>query len=348
MSRVTDTRIRTREAASRLVSAGRRPHELTVDLIYAEIRQGSRTTINDELKLWKDEQARVDALSAALPPAVANAMMSIWALAVEHGEGVFGQRRDEVESDLAKALQHSGALEAALAKQQDEGQTLRSGLEAAEQTIAMLRSEAEAAHAQAEAAQARGQALTEQLEASRAEAEHRLEAAKAEHQQREAELQAALAASELTFRAEIDKTTERLEGVQKHVMVQVADARESAKRAEALLAKASQRNETLSAEIQKLRAQLQALGDDRERAQRELEKLCGEAEQLRTERDSLRQQLAALGGKLDAQTAQIESLERRAVGAELRLDTTLKRKMATEKSVTRRNKPDPTSVGDPA
>jgi hypothetical protein len=76
MSRISNTRFRTREAAARLVAAGRRPHELTVDLIYAEIRQGSRTTINDELKLWKDEQARVDALSAALPPAVANAMLS--------------------------------------------------------------------------------------------------------------------------------------------------------------------------------------------------------------------------------------------------------------------------------
>lgn len=33
----------TREAAARLVAAGRRSHDLTVDLIYAEIKQGSRT-----------------------------------------------------------------------------------------------------------------------------------------------------------------------------------------------------------------------------------------------------------------------------------------------------------------
>jgi len=50
MSRVSDTRLRTREAAAHLVTAGRRPHDLTVDLIYAEIKQGSRTTINDELQ----------------------------------------------------------------------------------------------------------------------------------------------------------------------------------------------------------------------------------------------------------------------------------------------------------
>lgn len=42
----------TREAAVCLVAASRLPYELTVDLIYAGIRQGSRTMINDELKLW--------------------------------------------------------------------------------------------------------------------------------------------------------------------------------------------------------------------------------------------------------------------------------------------------------
>jgi len=33
-------------------------------LIYAEIRQGSRTTINDELKRWKEEKTQADALGA--------------------------------------------------------------------------------------------------------------------------------------------------------------------------------------------------------------------------------------------------------------------------------------------
>lgn len=59
-----------------------------VELIYAEIKQDSRTTINDELKLWKDKQAKADALTAALPPAVASAMLNVWALAVEHGKSV--------------------------------------------------------------------------------------------------------------------------------------------------------------------------------------------------------------------------------------------------------------------
>ena len=91
MSRVSDTRLRTREAAARLVAAGRRPHDLTVDLIYAEIKQGSRTTINDELKLWKDEQAKAEALTAALPPAVANAMIRLFVVFIRWTSGLLKQ-----------------------------------------------------------------------------------------------------------------------------------------------------------------------------------------------------------------------------------------------------------------
>ena len=129
MSRISNTRFRTREAAARLVAAGRRPHELTVDLIYAEIRQGSRTTINDELKLWKDEQARVDALSAALPPAVANAMLSLWARAIEHGEQVFAQRGEELESEAAAATARAESLATVNLGLEAEVKTLRSQLE---------------------------------------------------------------------------------------------------------------------------------------------------------------------------------------------------------------------------
>src|ERR1700751_4781880 len=113
MSRISDTRIRTRAAAVQLLASGRLAHELTVDLIYAEIRQGSRTTINDELKLWKDEQVRNDALAAALPPAVASAMLSVWAIAVEQGEQVFAQRGDELEAEAAAAITRAGTLEIA-------------------------------------------------------------------------------------------------------------------------------------------------------------------------------------------------------------------------------------------
>lgn len=338
MSRVSNTRFRTREAAARLVAAGRRPHELTVDLIYAEIRQGSRTTINDELKLWKDEQAKADALSAALPPAVANAMMATWAAAIEHGEKAFEERREEVEGELATALQRAQALETSLAGQQEEASALRAQLESRQAEVDGLRSEASSARAATEAAQARALALEQQLDASRVEAEQRLASAKDEHQQRVAELQAAMAAQEQVFRAEIDKATERLEGVQKHVMLQVNEAREATKRAEALLAKSNQKNEVLSAEAQQLRTKLASQTQENDRAQRDLVRISQEADHSRTERESLIQQLAMLTGKLDAQAGQIESLERRAVGAETRLEEALKR--PTKKKVGKPGQPD--------
>ena len=331
MSRVSDTRIRTRESAARLVAAGRRPHELTVDLIYAEIRQGSRTTINDELKLWKDEQAKVDALSAALPPAVANAMMATWAVAVEHGEKVFENRQAEVEEELAAALQRTQALEADLAREQEEAVGLQAQLASRQREVEALRDEVARGQAAAEAAQARAQALEQEVESSRAEAEQRLAAANTAHERRLAELQGAMATQEQTFRAEIDKATERLEGVQKHVMLQVAEAREASKRAESLLTKAQQKNEELLADAQQLRAELASQTQQSARTREDLARASQAADQLRTERESLLQQLAMLTGKLDAQIAQIESLENRAVGAETRLEEALKRPAATKK-----------------
>lgn len=274
MSRVSDTRFRTREAAASLVAAGRRPHELTVDLIYAEIRQGSRTTINDELKLWKDEQEKVDALSAALPPAVANAMMAAWAVAVEHGEKVFEQRQAEVEGELATALQRTQALETDLTRAQDEAVELRSLLTARQAEAEALRDEVARERVTAGIAQARTQALERQLEAKRAEAEQRLAAANIAHERRLTELQEAMAIQEQTFRAEINKATERLEGVQRHVMLQVAEARETAKRAEALLAKAQKKNEELSAEALQLRAELASQTQQSARAREDLARVA--------------------------------------------------------------------------
>ena len=88
------------------------------------MRQRSRTTINDERKLWKDEQARIDTPSASLPPAVANAMVSVWALAIEHGEQVFAQRGEELETEATAAVIRAESLATANAGPQAEGHTL--------------------------------------------------------------------------------------------------------------------------------------------------------------------------------------------------------------------------------
>ncbi|WP_295452833.1 DNA-binding protein [uncultured Thiodictyon sp.] len=328
MSRISDTRVRTREAATHLVAAGRRPHALTVDLIYAEIKQGSRTTINDELKLWKDEQAKVDALNAALPPVVANAMLAVWAVAVEQGENAFTQRQEEVEGELTQALECVQDLETRLAAAHEDAATLRTQLEARQANIDALRADAAMVRTAADTAQARAQALEDQLESVRREAEHRLAETKTEQQQRVAALQAAMTAQEQAFRDELDKATTRLEGVQQHVLRQVTDAREATARAEARLAKAQQTTDERTAEVQQLRTRLADQSQQYDRAQSDLARLSQAADQWRAERESLIQQLARLTGTRDAQAAQIDALERRAVGAETRLEAALKRPVA--------------------
>ena len=68
-----------------------------------------------------------------------------------------------------------------------------------------------------------------------------------------------------------------------------------------------------------------------ERTQADLAKSHAETTQLRAERESLIQQVATATGKLGAINKQIESLERRAVGAETRLEEALKRPTAAKK-----------------
>ncbi|MDH6153668.1 MULTISPECIES: DNA-binding protein [Paraburkholderia] len=300
MSRISDTRLRTREAAARLVGAGRLPHELTVDLIYAEIRQGSRTTINDELKLWKDEQARNDALAAALPPPVASAMLSVWALAIEHGEAVFAQRGEELEREVADATARAESLETAHAALEAQARSLRSQLDDREARLATATTELARAQAGGEAAVREVQIVAAERDAARADAEEaqrtarvtnlrELEALRAEHAEREAAL-----------RAQVDQAAVRLEGVQKRVMLQTEEARNAQRRAEAAVAKIQQRNEQLVGEVQRLTADA---GEQRrlaERHEKQLASVMDEARELRRERVALAQQVALLQGQLAA------------------------------------------------
>ena len=306
-------------------------YDLTVDLIYAEIKQGSRTTINDELKLWKDEQAKADALTAALPPAVTSAMLNMWALAVEHGEKVFDQRLEEVETQLAKATTSVESLGAEKSGLLQQNESLQAEIALGQSELAAVRELLAAERVAKESAISRVDALEQQLESVKTDATQAISIVKAEHRLRVQELQAALATQESSFRQEIDKATERLEGVQKHVMLQVTEAREAQKRAETLLSKTNQKNEQLSAEVQQLGRQIASIAQTSERDQADLAQAQGVIDKLRSERESLIQQVATATGKLDALGQQVESLERRAVGAETRLETALKRPAAEKR-----------------
>jgi len=134
------------------------------------------------------------------------------------------------------------------------------------------------------------------------------------------------------FHAEIDKATERLESVQKHVMLQVSEAREALKRTESQLAKVNQKNEQLSVEVQEYKAQLGTMTHIKNRTHADLEKLAGEAAQLRVERDSFMQQLASASAKLTVQAERLASLDRHATGASKPNEEALKRQTRNRKS----------------
>ncbi|KWC13352.1 integrase [Burkholderia ubonensis] len=300
MSRISDTRIRTREAAARLVAAGRRPHELTVDLIYAEIRQGSRTTINDELKLWKDEQARNDALAAALPAPVADAMRSLWALAVEHGEQVFAARGEELEHEAADATARAESLATALAALEAQMQTLRTQFEEREARLAAAATELARTQAEREAALQTAQAVAAERDAVRTAAQEAQHAAEGAHARELEGLRTEHAEREAALRAQIDQAASRLESVQKHVMLQTEEARDAQRRAETALAKVRQRNEQLVGDVQRLSAEAAEQRRLADRHEKQLASVIDEARELRRERDTLAQQVASLQGQLKA------------------------------------------------
>ena len=308
MSRVSDTRQRTRQAAQKLVATGRRPHEITVDMIYAEIRQGSRTTINDELKLWKDEQAKVDALNAALPAPVANAMLAAWAVAVEHGERVFDERRVEVEEELAQAVTRVNAAEATRLEAQTLIETLQEQLSQARAETMMARTDAQHERDAKEAAQQRVSDSESRLAAERAQTQNRLDTQREAYEQQLQQQRDALATSEAKLRDELAHATEQLEGVQKHVMMQVAEAREAQKHAEVQLLKAQQRYERLSSEATSLREQERTLKTQMQRAMQECALATENAARAQAERNELNVRLATTNGRLESTAQQLTDL----------------------------------------
>ena len=117
-----------------------------------------------------------------------------------------------------------------------------------------------------------------------------------------------LAAKEIDLRAELTRTTERLEGVQKHVMLQVADARNAQQRAEDQTTKANQRADKFGAEVETLRAQLAEVQSTHQRTAAAQTAALAEAGQLRAERDSLKEKLANTTGQLEGITKQFDAL----------------------------------------
>jgi chromosome segregation ATPase len=315
MSRVSDTRQRTREAAAALVAEGKRPHELTVDLIYAAIRQGSRTTINDELKLWKDERTKADALGTDLPSAIADAMRSLWVAAVEQGEQVFGEQRQALESDLATLQRTHDVVvverDAALSTVQQLQQEIERLREQNAQVQLQLSQESEAKRN----ALGQIQALQREIATVRADMTQQLEEARDVQQRLTSEFQSTIAARDTAFQSERDKANERVEVAQTRMLQETDAAREGLRQAEQQLAKARKRNEEQQANLTELR--LEVAHHQRELAKSETQ--VKSLADVKIERDKLTLELATLHGQLAGMTKAVQSAEARAIAAESRL-----------------------------
>jgi len=85
------TRDLTRQAADQLLAQDPQltPERITVDKIYAVIQQGSRTTINEELKAWRANKSK---------PQIPRELLDLWRDTVEQAQAVFAQDRALMEA----------------------------------------------------------------------------------------------------------------------------------------------------------------------------------------------------------------------------------------------------------
>lgn len=96
--------------------------------------------------------------------------------------------------------------------------------------------------------------------------------------------------------------------MQKHVLLQVAEAWEVQRRAKDQLAKALQRSERLSGEADSLRAEIASLTSQLQRSTRDCASAAASAARLQAERDDLMIRLATTSGRLEAATQQVAKL----------------------------------------
>ncbi|NMW22966.1 integrase [Rhodanobacter denitrificans] len=319
MSRVSDTRQRTREAAAQLVAGGKRPHEITVDQIYAAIQQGSRTTINDELKLWKGERTKVDALGAALPAAVADAMRAVWVAAVEQGEAAFAEQSGVLENALAEADQHRNAAMQERDKALATVAALTEQCETLRHQVATQQGRAETEIGAKNQALQDGQELQQRLIALQAETAEQIERIRRAQTEQAEEFQALIASRDAVFQAERDTANERLEVAQARMLQEIDAAREGQRRAEQQMGKSRERLEQQQASLAELR--MEAGHHRRELAERDtrLEALAAAV----ADRDRMAIELAAARGQLEGLGTAMQSLETRATIAESRLTALL-------------------------
>lgn len=332
MGRASDTRQRTREAAADLVRQGHRPEAITVDLIYASIDQGSRTTINDELKRWKDEKACAAALDADMPPIVADGMRSLWVLAVEHGERAFEQRRTELETELATArqdLNESRTAHQNLQVSSDHAtRLLKEQVTTLEQQLIEVRHRVTSETAERNAALEHVQALQEELNLVRRDSARHLESLRQEQERQATEFQQTVTARDAAFRAELATATQRLESAQAQMLQQVDNARTEQRHAEIHVRALQQQRDQLQSELTEFKTQLGVQAHKLKQNASALEEAADVAKRWAAERQTLVTDLANSRGRFEGLEQTVQSLEGRAQAADARLAEVLTRASA--------------------
>jgi chromosome segregation ATPase len=232
------------------------PEKITVDKIYAVIQQGSRTTINDELKAWRVDKSK---------PEVPKELLDLWNGTVKRAEEVFAQDRECMEAEVAEANRQADELrsenealrreaesrEARLKEKSDEAEDLRLELSASKSEAEKNQEIARANQEGAERAFAATRERAEYAERAAREVAENLAAQRLEHARLESEL-----------RQEFRSTSDRQTALIDKVRFDFAQSVAASKELENHLGAARAQSENLSREIHRVNAEANQLKAD--------------------------------------------------------------------------------------
>ena len=262
----SNTRDLTRQAADQLLAKDPQlaPERITVDKIYAVIQQGSRTTINEELKAWRANKSK---------PQIPKELLDLWSNTVERAQAVFAQDRELMEVEVSAAnrqvdefkVENEGlrreaeSREALLKEKSTEAANLRLELTAAKNDAEMNREIVQISQEGFERTIAATRDRAETAERVARDVAENLAAQRLEHARLEAEL-----------RQEFRNTSDRQTALIDKVRLDLAQSVAASKELENHLGAAHAVSESLSREIDRLNSEANQLKADLAAARTEI------------------------------------------------------------------------------
>ena len=244
----SSTRDLTRKAADQLLAEDPQltPERITVDKIYAVIQQGSRTTINGELKAWRANRSK---------PEIPKELLDLWSDTIERAQAVFAHDRELMEAEVSAANQQMSQLkienealqseaesrEVLLKEKSTEVDNLQLELTAVKNEAEMNREISRISQEGSERALAATRGRAETAERMAQELAENLAGQRLEHARREADL-----------RQEFRNTSDRQSALIDKVRLDLAQSVTASKELENHLGAARAMSESLSREIDRL------------------------------------------------------------------------------------------------